>query len=202
METTTIQPAVENTGPAATSETQEQVNDANAVLAKNKELLNELRVAREKAKELEIWKADLELKEKEQKGQLTEVIASLRDENKTLKERMENQVKEASFKKFQNEVSLLANEYGCGDTELLFAAMTKEEMASVEVDDKFNVNKDDAKRLIESIKARKPILFSNSKVNINNVATGFNNRPATEGKNIKEMSADEYKAHILKNFKQ
>ena len=187
MEQTPNEPAAQDVTPAA-NENHEQVKDAQAVLDKNRQLLEEMRTLKSELKEHKQFKADLELKEKEQQGQYQEVIAALRDENKTLKEKHEADKKAAAFNKFKTEISSLASAEGCADIDLMFAAMTKEEMASVEVDDHFNVNQDDAKRLVTQIKERKPILFGNKSVNVNNVNGGFKiEKPSVDSMSKEEL---------------
>lgn len=172
----------------------ESVKDARAVLEKNKQLLNELRAVKEEASSLKTWKVDVELKEKEQAGQYSEVIAALRDENKLLKETRESDKKAASFSKFTTQIKALAQEQGCVNSDALMKLMTKDQMASVEVDDNFNVNMDDTNRLLEALKTEHDYLFTGKKLNINNIAGGFK---ATPQKEFKNMSSQEMRDAIL-----
>lgn len=150
--------------------------------AKRAKELEELTALRE-------WKSDQELKKKEEDGDYKEVISSLREELKDTKTKMGETTKKVAFDKFSDQIKNAAKQSGCVDAETLVSLLTKEQMASVQTDDKLNANKDDLSRLLGDLKEARPYMFDGN--NINHTAVNIGGFKKKEAKTVNEMSKDE-----------
>ena len=117
-----------------------------------KRVLDEKKRTQEKLKELEDFKAKIEMDEKERQGKHTEVIEALRAENLKLKSEFDQKTQSFAYSKFEDQIKNYAVKEGCVNPDKLMRLLTKEQMKSVEIADNFQVNKDDLKRLIDGLK--------------------------------------------------
>lgn len=179
---TMVTPAVENNQPI-------EVKNPDAVLAKNKELLGKLNTSKAELEELREFKKSIALSEEEKKGNYEGVIKSLREENESLKGEVKNVRKTTAYTKFEDQIKSAATKEGCVNPDKMMRLITKEQISSVEIDDKFNVNGDDMKRLMDSLKEEHSDigLFKSQNVNINTIGGHIK----AEVKTAKDMSKDE-----------
>ena len=109
----------------------EAVKNPDAVLAKNRELLNEKRALAEKVAQFESERRELELQKKEAEGKKDEVIAALREENNKLKD--SNSKKDAAYnwKTVSSQIKDAARDKGCTSPDKLLKLLeeNKEELA-------------------------------------------------------------------------
>lgn len=126
----------------------------------------------------------------EAKGKQTELIESLRNQlSETKKESQEIRSKFA-WNTLRSQIEREAINQGCINTNAFVKLMSKDDFNSIEVDDNFNVNSDDLKRIVEKNKADyKDIgLFKKEKVNVNDISTNETKAPP---KPLTELSKDE-----------
>ncbi len=171
METENINDASQSTEVKPTAE-QTEIKNPDGVFAKNKELLGKNKALKEELDELRNFKMNQELAEKEQRGQHTEVISSLRQQLTEAKETSLNREKNFAFSQFQTQLKAKAQLEGCVNPDKLVRLMTKEQISKVEVDEHFTVNGDDLSRLVDELKEEhKDIgLFKNKGMKVDSVS--------------------------------
>jgi len=119
-------------------------------------------------------------------GKQDEVILALRKELADKDANYKTTTDKVAFDKFEAQCVLKAKELGCSDTESLMMYMSKERMASIQVDERLNANGDDLTRVVNELKELKPNLFTGSNINHNPVTmAGFKKQ---EVKTLREMS--------------
>lgn len=160
-----------------------------------RKLLGEKKAVQEKLRELEDFKSAMELEKKERLGQHEEVINSLREENKRLKNENTLTKQNFAYSKFEDQVKSFAVKEGCVNPDKLLRLMTKEQIKAVEITDNFEANKDDLKRLMTTLKEEHADigLFKATSANFTPV-TGTS-KP--EKKSLAEMSKDEILNQLL-----
>ena len=155
----------------------------------HRKLLSEKKAIQKEAEELRVWRKEQELNKMQESGQKDEVIEALRKEIADRDEKFKSTTEKVAFDKFESQCVAMARDLNCDDTETLMMYMNKERMASIEIDDRLNANKDDLKRVIEEIKGLKPKLFEANSVNHNPITgVGFK-KP--EQKSVGDMSKDD-----------
>ncbi len=117
-----------------------------------KRVLDEKKRQQEKLKELEDFRAKVEMEEKERQGKHAEIIESLRAENQKLKSEFEQKTQTFAYSKFEDQIKSFAVNEGCVNPDKLMRLLTKEQIKSVEIADNFIVNQDDLKRLMDGLK--------------------------------------------------
>ena len=165
----------------------------------HQKLLSQHKNQRARLQELEEFKKNMELKAEEEKGNLTGVIETLRNELREERERVKKTTEKIAFDKFSSQVKSVAKEHGCVDTDGLMKLLSKEQIASVQVDDKLNANTDDIQRLIGQFKEKKSYMFGSRPVNHTPVNLGGGFRKE-EPKPLKGMTKEEIKEFARKNL--
>ena len=163
----------------------------------HRKLLGEKKSLQAKLDEATTWRKDQEQAKQIQDGNHQEVITSLREDLK--KERTTNleTTQKVAFDKFSNQVSAVAKDLGCVDTSTLTSLMTKEQMASVQIDDRLNANSDDLTRLVAEMKEARPYMFGGQTINHSPVSgASFNNKP----KMLNDMSKDDIVGQLKANY--
>lgn len=189
---------VEPTAPTENTQEIERAVNPDAVVAKNKELLSKYKREQAEKERLLEENRTFKMADQERKGNTDAVIKALREENLALKTEKKQNKQEKAFATFSSQVKDLAKKRGCANPEKMFKLLGKEEMASIDTDENFNINADDANRLIDQLIADDDIgLFKSADVNVNTVNSGFKSN-ASASKGLKEMS----KAEILLALKE
>jgi len=147
---------------------------------------DEVNSLREKLKEKE-------LAEEEQKGNLQDVIARLKDENRSLKSDLSKSKVSYAEGKIEDSFKRIATQLGCKDPDTFYKLIDRTEIRGVELDDKFNANLEDVKDIVTKYsKQYEHLGFFGKKVNI--VDKAPNNNPIEKPKKTKsldEMSHEE-----------
>lgn len=153
-------------------------------------------------KRIQAEKADLEEKIKlyEQnkaaaEGRKEDVIKSLREENETFKSQLVNTQKTYALNVLSGQIKAEAVKQGCINAEKLLRLMPDEDLKGIDIDDDFQINSDDLKRVIAKAKAENSDigLFNSRTVNVNDLNSP--NMPKAKG--IKEMTKQELEALAL-----
>lgn len=192
--------ASQTTAPAANVENQQTetvlVKNPEAVLAKNAQLLAEKKKVETQLHEALEWRKQQEQAEQEKKGDFQGVISSLREELQMVKSEKADMHKNIAYKTFEDQIKSAAVSRNCANPDKLMRLMTKEQMASVEVDgESYKVNSDDLTRLMDTLEdEHKDIgLFGKKNINLTNVTGNFN-KSVDSG--VSKMNADQYMEHI------
>ncbi len=133
--------------------------------------------------------------ELEATGKHEELISSLRDQLSESQNEAKELKSSFAWKTVKGQIENEALNQGCVNTSAFVKLMSKDDLKSIEVDNDFNVNADDLKRVVEQNKSSfKDIgLFKKEKVNVNDV-TSSNTRPPA--KPLDELSKDELIAKL------
>jgi len=187
--TQTLEPTATET--AANIET---VKNPEAVLAKNRDLLAQLKKQKEQLSGYEEADKARNLDKEQAKGNYEGVISALRDELKEVKGRSADSDKKYAFNRFSEQIKSAAVKEHCKNPDTLMKLLSVEQMKSVEIDGDFNVNADDLKRLLDEVKEQYSDikLFDSGKVNINHV-TGT---PRQESKNVEPQTKQDIIAQL------
>jgi hypothetical protein len=134
-----------------------------------------------------------ELVEEEQKGNLQDVIARLKDENRSIKAELSQSKVSYAEGKIEDSFKRIATQLGCKDPDTFYKLIDRTEIRGVELDDKFNANLEDVKDIVNRYsKQYEHLGFFGKKVNI--VDKSPNNNPVEKPKKTKsldEMSHEE-----------
>lgn len=126
METNQGEPTAQTQEPTVQEKNQETVKNPDAVLAKNRELLSQINKLKSERDEYKTYKEQTELERKERKGEFTEVIQKLKEENKSLKDSIAGMKNDSVFKTLKSQFTSEAKNLGCHDPEMFFEmAMVK-----------------------------------------------------------------------------
>lgn len=169
MEESHKEAAPQTQEPAVQEKNQTEIENPEAFMAKQKEILAELKAEREKRKELENFKKDLEQKELEKNGQYEDVIKQLKEERDNLAAEKDKKIKDFAYRRFQDQIISTAKEQGCVKPDLLLKLMTEDQMKSVSIDDNFDIDKKELGSLMENLKKEYADigLFKSGKINHN-----------------------------------
>ena len=183
----------QDTSNSVTSEA-ETVKNPEAVLAKNRELLNEKKALATKIAELESLQKEAQNQKLEAEGRKDELIKSLREENKEIKSKLSKTQQSYNWTTVSNQIKEAAAGKGCKDPNALLKLLGSDDLNAIEVDENFNVNQEDLDRVLD--KASKQ--FSNiglfgSKVKVDDVIPSSVIPQKSHG----EMSRDELKQQLL-----
>ena len=169
--------------------------------ASHLKLLAQRKTDQEELNTLKDWKKEQEQKKQEEDGNYKDVITSLREELATVKTETSETKKKIAFSKFSSQIADVAKESGCVDTETLIALLNKKQMASVQVDDDMNANKEDMARLVGELKESKPYMFGAT--NVNHTPLNVGGFKKTEVKTVAAMTKEEIAAQLRSgNFKE
>lgn len=102
-----------------------------------------------KTKELEDKIKEYELKEAEAKGNLQDVINKLRDENKNLKGEVATSKMSFAQGKIEESIKTEALKRGCTDADTFYRLIDSADINTIELDGKYNTNKEDVQGIIE-----------------------------------------------------
>lgn len=189
--------SMENENPNGNSEVKTNGDDkvayetykkAMETVAKRSEKLSELE------KELENYRQ----KELEQQGKSQELIESLRKQ----KEERENELKKVqsnfALKTLKSSFSEVAREQGCVMPDKLLKLLDRDALNAVEIDDEFNINRNQLKEIVEKAKEENPFAFVKKEVNIVDGVPKAHEVRKPKTKSPKEMSREELEAELLK----
>lgn len=154
---------------------------------KNSAILEELEELRE-------FQKSTQLQKQQEEGNFLEVIDGLRNDNKQLKQKIKETTEKVAFDKFSAQVKAVAKESGCVDTDTFMRLLSKDQMASVQMDDRMNANTEDIERLVSQFKENKPYMFGSHSVNHTPVNMGGFKK--SEPKQVADMSKDEIVAAL------
>lgn len=152
------------------------------------------------AKDLKEKLKEYELKEAEAKGNLQDVISKLKDENRSLRGDLAKSKVSFADGKIEDAIKAEALKRGCKDADTFYKLIDRTDIDTVELDSKFNANRDDVKVILDKYsKNYEHLGFFNKKVNI--VDATPNNKPIetkTKTKGLDEMSHEELMEYAKK----
>lgn len=173
---------------------EETVKNPEAVLAKNRELLNEKKQMAQKIAEFESRFKEISDQKLMAEGKKDELIKSLRDENREVKERLSKTQHSYQWTTVSNQIKEAAVAKGCKDPNALLKLLSDDDLNAIEVDENFSVNTEDLNRVLD--KASKQ--FSNIKLFGSDVKVDDIIPSNTiKTKSTAEMSRDELKEQLL-----
>jgi hypothetical protein len=154
---------------------------------------------KEEAKSLREEKAAWQLEQEQKKGNLTSVIDTLKSEIKTLKHG--NATDKLSFADTQIESAIKTElmSRGVKDVDVFMKLIDDNDKSIVELDDRFNVNTEDTKNIVDKNMERYGHIFKKS---VNVVDATPNNKPMNQpvkGFDLNGASAAETLDYLLKN---
>lgn len=183
------------------SGSQEQVSDNSSgedkvayetykkVLGEKKKMQSEFLSMQEKLKAIELEKQQAE-------GNKDDVINSLRTQLNEEKSQKQEIKKNFVWNTIQGQIKNEAISQGCVNPDKLIKLMSKDDLASVEIDDSFNVNREDLTRLMDEAKKQHADigLFKSKRSEVHDVTS--HNIPKAPVKSKEELSKDEIKQQL------
>jgi hypothetical protein len=140
-----------------------------------------------------------ETEREEQKGNLQKVIEKLKSENKEIKSKYSQERLSFAMSKVEETVKAQCALAGCKDPETFFRLIDKEDINALQVDEKYNIDKKEAKDLVEKYSKKYEHLgFFDRKVNIVDKAPANNSNFKGGEKSMADMTKDELVAHAKK----
>lgn len=151
---------------------------------------------KQKAKELEERLQEYALADEQKKGNLEGVINALKDENRRLKHETAQSRLSFAEGKLEDAVKGFALKKGCKDPETFYKLIDRNDLQTVELDDKFRANNDDIASIVERYMGKYEHLgFFGKKVNIVDKAPASKpNDEKPKQRSLDEMSHDELMA--------
>lgn len=194
----------ENISPADTQleatppvETKETVNNPEAVLAKNRELLGERRAM---VTELADLKASMKVINDDKllaEGNKDEVITSLREQLSNSESKAKEKADTYNRNTVFSQIKEAALAKGCKNPEALLKLMSNDDLNSIEIDDNYKVNAEDLNRVLEKTdKDYSEIKLFGKTVKVDDIVPG--NKIASSKKALGDMSTAELEAEMLK----
>lgn len=150
------------------------IKDANAVLAKNKELLGLMQKEKQTKNELLQKIQEIEREKLQAEGKKDELITQLNADLKKTKSEYNQTKAKYAMKAVTSQVAAKARELGCIDTEMLTKAMNLENLQVTIVDDDFNVDEAGLMSALDEVKKTKTYLFNKAGPVINDTTPGTN----------------------------
>jgi hypothetical protein len=147
-------------GSAPREENTEQVNNAEAVAKKNRELLAELKKEREARVESQKQLDAIETQKLADSGQKDELIKKYQDQTKALEEKLKNSTNTFAMKTVKHQLKEAARAMGCEKPELVLKLANLSDI-SVSTED-FTVDTDSVKTVLEAVRDEAPMLFKKS----------------------------------------
>ena len=150
---------------------------------------------KQKAKELEDRLQEYALADEQKKGNLEGVINALKDENRRLKQETAQSRLNFAEGKLEDAVKGFALKKGCKDPETFYKLIDRNDLQTVELDDKFRANNDDIASIVERYMGKYEHLgFFGKSVNIvdKSPSNAPVNKPKT--KSLDDMSHEELMA--------
>lgn len=166
------------------------VKDPNAVLAKNRELLDLVRKEKQSKSELMQKIQEIEQAKLQAEGKKDELITQLQNQMKAAQAELKKTKATYALKSVKDQVKLKASTLGCVDTDLLSRAMDLESLNVSMVDDEFNVDDENLTAQIESIRKQKPFLFKQAGPEIKDGLPGTQRMQAV-GSDYSKMSIEQ-----------
>jgi len=136
---------------------------------------------------------EYKLKEQEQAGNLQEVIAKLKGENRQLKQSVAKSEVSFAEGKIEDAIKTVASKLGCTDPETFYRLVERSDIDIIELDDKFRANKEDINSIVDKYRKNYEHLgFFNKKVNIvDGVPNSKPNNKPVKQKALSDMSQEE-----------
>lgn len=150
---------------------------------------------KQKAKELEDRLQEYALADEQKKGNLEGVINALKDENRRLKQETAQSRLNFAEGKLEDAVKGFALKKGCKDPETFYKLIDRNDLQTVELDDKFRASSDDIASIVERYMGKYEHLgFFGKSVNIvdKSPSNAPVNKPKT--KSLDDMSHEELMA--------
>lgn len=177
--------SVTQTQESSASEETKAVNSNNAVDDYKRDMFK----YKQKAKELEERLQEYALADEQKKGNLEGVINALKDENRRLKHETAQSRLNFAEGKLEDAVKGFALKKGCKDPETFYKLIDRNDLQTVELDDKFRANGDDIASIVERYMGKYEHLgFFGKNINVVDKAP-MNKPPVNE---TKKKSLDEY----------
>lgn len=138
------------------------------VLSESKKAKSQLAEAQE---ELNVYRT----KELEAKGQYQEIIESLRKQNNDLRSQVDERDQVYSWSKKTEAIKHAASQAGCVKSDHLLKLMDEDLFNSIQVDDNYNVVKEDVDRVVDSFKTSNEYdyLFRRNTASADSVTPGY-----------------------------
>lgn len=183
------------------SGSQEQVSDNSSGEDKvayetYKKTLSEVKRERAEKRELLEKLQAIELEKQQANGDKDKVIETLRTKLNEVTTEAKKIEKNYVWNTIQGQIKNEAISQGCVNPDKLIKLMSKDDLSSVEIDDHFNVNRDDLTRLMDEAKKQHSDigLFKSKKSEVHDVTS--HNIPKTPVKSKDELSKDEIKQQL------
>lgn len=138
----------------------ETVRDPEAVLQKNREILQEKKRREQELKEAREKLSEFEKKELERKGNFEEALKKEREEREKLQQELEKKDQTYAYTSVTGQIKQMAAQEGCLDPEKLIRLAGEEDLDLVEYDDSYNVDKNSLKFFIDKMKKENEFMFS------------------------------------------
>lgn len=138
------------------------VKDPNAVLAKNKELLDLIRKEKQSKSELMAQLKEIEQQKLSAEGKKDELIKSLQDELRTVKKDYGSTKAKYASKAVIDQISIKASQMGCINTKDLTKLMDVNGLSVSVVDDDYVVDEAALTQELEKAKKERSYLFKQS----------------------------------------
>jgi hypothetical protein len=154
---------------------------------------------KEKAKQLEEEKKNWELEQQQKKGNLEGVINSLKDEIKKTKHQHAQDRLSFADTQINNSIKQEALSRGVKDVDVLMKLIDDNDKSIIELDESFNVNREDAKNVVDKSMERYGHLFK-KQVNVTDATPS--NKPLAQpskGFDPNKASAQEIIDYIKQN---
>ena len=187
----------------ASGDSQTNVSDVNVndsvSYDTHKKLLGEKKNLQTKFEQMQAEIESFRQEKMSAEGKKDDVINSLRqqlDERTREAKELKNNF---AWNTVQSQIKNEASANGCVNPDKLIRLLSKEEINGIEIDESFNVNRQDLSKLIENAKKEHSDigLFSERKINVNDV-TGKQKEFKPKQKSYDEMSVEELEAELEK----
>lgn len=162
-----------------------------------KRVLSEKKNRDAKLKAIEAELSEYKQRDLEAKGKYEELLTTLRDENRNLKTTIAERDKAYIMSKVEGAIVSAAQKANCLNTDSLLKLLDDDKVKSLEIDDKYNLNKQDVNHLIAEAAKEHHYLFDKPKASVVD-ATPVNAPYAKKGKALSEMTD----AQLEEQYKQ
>lgn len=196
METNTTD-SVQTSDDSVTVETNETVNNPEAVLAKNRELVGEKKAMAAKLAEYESKMQSINEAKLLAEGNKDEVINSLRDQLSKIETESKEKEQAYNWNTVSSQIREAAASKGCTSPEKLIKLLETDDLNSIEVYDNYKVNTDDLDRVLnKAMKDHSDIGLFKKTAKVDDVVPG--NKIASSKKPLDKMTKAEIEAELHK----
>lgn len=186
----------ENTVPAEQTDqvAPEKPNNIDALERKNRELLQEKQKEKQKREELEARLSEIENKKLESEGKYADIAESRKKRVEELEKAIAEKTKTFVSTNLENVVRQQALEMGSKYPDLVLKALDKSDLDMINVDDRFQPDREATKSVLERIKSNYPDLFAKTSPGVKDFPSNpSGEKPPQEKRKVSEMTLEELK---------